>query len=276
MTKGQKKPKTGSVKVRRLKVPLEDLRSMTDEDRFSYYLLGHMFNELMCLQKMIHFAMPRHGDRRSVRFHPEMAQAQFMFRIALGKVSEVRDELEGNKHLQATWDRLIKPKWPEEQHLRAALFEALDAAHWLKKLRNKLGFHFPRFNQWAPFIRPTDEWKDDEIFLSERSGNIFYDAANDVALHWMLSLPSSDPEAEGPINPIGTEGLLETVDPMIEKMIELITLMNNYIEGALNALVRSVLNEDVSISPGEPVVAPHFADVKIPFWTHMPSRPTSD
>ncbi len=276
MTKGNKKLRLGSVEVHRLLIPLHKLKNISDDDRYSYYLLSHMFNELMCLQKLIHFAMPKHGDRRTVRFHPEMAQAQFLFRIALGKVSEVRDELEKNKKLEATFIRLIQPRWPEEQQCRAILLAALDSAPWLKKLRNRLGFHFPNFVQLLPFITPNDEWKDDEIFVSNLSGNTFYDAANDVVLHLMFSLYSSDPQAEGSIKPVGTERLLESMDSMIRQMIDLITQVNNYLEKAVGALVESVLQHIPAMPPGEAIIAPHFLDVQIPFWTHMPRRSESD
>jgi hypothetical protein len=38
-----------------LSVPLTAIKKLSDEQRFAYYLLGHIFNELMCLQKLVGF-----------------------------------------------------------------------------------------------------------------------------------------------------------------------------------------------------------------------------
>jgi hypothetical protein len=48
-----------SVDMYELRVPLDAVKRLSDEDRFSYYLLGHIFNELMSLQKIVGFALPK-------------------------------------------------------------------------------------------------------------------------------------------------------------------------------------------------------------------------
>lgn len=253
----RKKAKNGSVDVEKLRIPLRDLKGIADQDRYSYYLLGHMFNELMCLQKLIYFAMPRHRDNRDIRRHPEMAQALFLFRIALSKVSEVRKELRDNNTLGATFDRLILPKWPEGVKRRTELHEALDAATWLSVLRNKVGFHFPNFNQLEEYVKPNEEWADDYIYMSSQSGNVFYDAANAVVLHWMFSL-------------YGTKKVEDAIDPMIVEMIKLIKLMTSFLEDAVGVLIaESILSDTNARVRGGPVIASPFVDVQIPFWTYM-------
>lgn len=56
-----------SVGMYALNVPLDFIKKLSDEQRFVYYLLGHIFNELMCLQKLVSFALPKHDDRRPAR-----------------------------------------------------------------------------------------------------------------------------------------------------------------------------------------------------------------
>jgi len=258
----RKKQAKGSVDVEKLVIPLQDIKNVSDQDRYSYYLLGHMFNELMCLQKLILYALPRHGDTRAYRRRPESAQAMFLFRIALSKISEVWKELKENSVLKSTFDTKIHPHWGEGNKRREALDAALGGASWLTKLRNKIGFHFPNFNQWEPYVKPNDVWEPDVIFLSRESGNVFYDAANVVAEHWMFSI-------------YGAEKVEDAVDPMIVQMIDLIKLMSSYLEDALAVLIdKSILRDhDIRVACG-PVVAPRFVDVQIPFWTQMsPSKP---
>jgi hypothetical protein len=217
-----------------------------------------MFNELMCLQKLIYFTMPRHSDTREIRRGPEMSQAVFLFRIALSKIGEARNELRDNKVLQATFSNLIFPKWPDGTNRRALLDAALDRATWLSALRNKIGFHFPNFNQLELHVQPTDEWIDDYIYMSDQSGNVFYDAANVVVLHWMFSL-------------YGAGKVADAVDPMINEMIDLIKLMTTYLEDAIAVFIaESILSDRNTRVRGEAVIAPKFADVQLPFWTCMP------
>ncbi|MEO8279752.1 MAG: hypothetical protein ABI564_08680 [Ideonella sp.] len=74
-----------TVEMYALSVPLTAIKKLSDEQRFAYYLLGHIFNELMCLQKLVGFALPKHDDRRPARLRPELGQAMFLFRLASGK-----------------------------------------------------------------------------------------------------------------------------------------------------------------------------------------------
>lgn len=77
-----------SIDIYEIRIPLDAVKKLSDEDRFSYYLLGHIFNELMSLQKIVGFALPKHDDVRPARVRPEHAQAMFLFRIASGKIWE--------------------------------------------------------------------------------------------------------------------------------------------------------------------------------------------
>ena len=78
--------KNRSVEMYALIVPLDAIKKLSEEQRFAYYLLGHMFNEVMCLQKLVGFALPKHDDVRPARQRPELGQAMFLFRLACGKI----------------------------------------------------------------------------------------------------------------------------------------------------------------------------------------------
>lgn len=255
-----KKPKNKSLRVEKLKIPLADLKRISDHDRYSYYLLGHMFNELMCLQKLIFFTMPKHDDRRDIRMTPEISQAFFLFRTALSKIYEVMGELEKNSDLKSTFNQLIYPKWPEGKKRQEELKAVIANATWLSKLRNKLGFHFPNFSQLEPFIKPTDDWTDDFVFMSEQSENVFYDSANTVILHSLFNL-YNDQKIE------------DAIDPMVVEMIGIIKHMSSYIKDAVGVLItESILRDHNARTPGGLVNAPVFENIQIPFWTHMPTN----
>lgn len=249
---------TESVEVYKLRIPVSALAALDSKVRYSYYLLGHMFNELMFLQKMASFSLPKHEDLRDIRRSPELSQAMCLFRLASSKINEIANELKKNSALKSTLDDLIIPKMPKGVQRHDEVLKAIENADWLPKLRNKIGFHFPNFAQLESHIQPDESWSDDYIYMSSKSGNVFYDAANTVMLHWTFKLYSS-------------EVLPQTIDSMIMAMIDLIKLMSSYVEDAVGVLISETIITitDAPELAGE-VFAPSFDKVEIPFWTSMP------
>ena len=249
-----------TVEMYEIRIPLEAVKKLSDEDRFSYYLLGHIFNELMSLQKLIAFALPKHDDTRPARLRPEHAQAMFLFRLASAKIWEAIKAIRENKHLASTLLNLVLPKMSGGRERLKTLNAAVNAAKWLSPMRNGMGFHMPTFEQWRPYLVPDDAWVDDSVFLSDRSGNTFYDAADTIAEAWMFSQ-------------YGLPNARDAVEPLIGQMIELLATMNTFLEDALGTLIGEVLLDgaDGRRSVGK-VSSPDFERVSIPFWTAMKPR----
>ncbi|WP_143541736.1 hypothetical protein [Rhodoferax fermentans] len=249
-----------SVDMYELRVPLDAVKRLSDENRFSYYLLGHIFNELMSLQKIVSFALPKHEDSRPARFRPENGQAMFMFRLASGKIREASKAIRMNKQLASTLHNLILPRMVDGQNRLVKLNAAIDAASWLIPLRNGMVFHFPSFEDWEPHVKPDDSWVDDYVFLGEQSGNTFYDGADSVAQEWMFSQ-------------LGHPNLREAVDLLIGQLVELLTEMNTFLEDVLGTFIAEVMLDGKGMQKhvGK-VLCTQFDQVSIPFWTVMKSR----
>jgi hypothetical protein len=247
-----------AVDMYELTVPLEAVKRLSDEDRFSYYLLGHIFNELMSLQKIVAFALPKHSDTRPARVKPEQGQAMFLFRLACGKIWEASKAMRKSKQLATTLRELVVPKMPDGAERLKALNAALNAAPWLSPMRNGIGFHFPTFERWSSHIVPDDSWVDDQVFLGKQSGNTFYDAADTVAQAWMFGQ-------------YGLPNVRDAVDPLISQMIELLGMMNSFLEDALGTFIGEVILTDGAVPQhvGK-VLCPAHDRVSIPFWTAMP------
>ncbi len=252
-----------SVEMYELTVPLDTIKRLTDEQRFAYYLLGHTFNELMCLQKLVAYSLPKHDDRRAARLRPELGQAMFLFRVASAKIWEASRAVRDNKELASALRDDVLPRMPEGKERLKELNAAINGAKWLSPLRNGMGFHFPTFERWRTHVVPDESWVDDLVFLGERSGNTYYDAADTVAQAWMFEQ-------------FGAQDLRAAVDPMIEQMIDLLRVMNSFLEDALGTFIAEVIMD----RPSKPtlvgkVLAPEFGRVSIPFWTAMPPRQES-
>ncbi len=129
-----------SVEMYALTVPLDAIKRLTHERRFAYYLLGHTFNELMCLQKLIAFSLPKHDDHRPARLRPELGQAMFLFRLASGKVDDVvfLGKKSGNTYYDSA--DAVAQAWMFEQYgaqdLRAAIDLLIEEMISLLRLMN--------------------------------------------------------------------------------------------------------------------------------------------
>lgn len=177
---------TRSVEMYPLTVPLDTVKRLTDERRFAYYLLGHTFNELICLQKLVAFALPKHDDHRPARLRPELGQAMFLFRLASGKIWEASRAIRDNKELASALRDDVLPRMDKGKEWLKELNAAINSARWLSPLRNGMGFHFPTFERWSTHVVPDESWVDDVVFLGDKSGNTYYDAADTVAQAWMF------------------------------------------------------------------------------------------
>lgn len=249
-----------SVEMYSLTVPLDAIKKLSHEQRFAYYLLGHTLNELMCLQKLVAFSMPKHEDTRPARLRPELGQVMFLFRLASSKIWEASKALRDNKELARTLREDVIPRMENGKERLKELNQAISNAKWLSPLRNGLGFHFPTFERWRSHTTPNELWADDVMFLSRESGNTYYDAADTIAQAWMF-------------DQYGSQTLQDAVDPLINEMIDLLRIMNSFLESALGTFIAEVvLDVPPDIKFIGKVRAPEFKQVSLPFWTAMPTR----
>lgn len=246
-----------SIEVLTLTIDASSVLKLTDEERYVYYMLGHIFNELMCLQKLLFFTMPTHDDGRPLRMQPEIAQAFFMFRIAAGKIWEAKlafDEKRMSTVLRDSFFPLVSDGRDRQKSLNGLI----QKGSWLKNLRNVHAFHYPSADEWSPLVQKSEGWTDDDIFLSSQSGNTFYAGSEATAQAWMFgALNRADPNI--------------AIDPMISKLIEALSKFNGIIEDVLQAFIekRLVSKNKGQADSGE-VSTPEFKSFRVPFWTYMP------
>lgn len=252
--------KSRSVEMYALDVPLKRIKELSDEQRFAYYLLGHIFNELMCLQKLVAFSLPKHNDQRPARFRPEIGQAMFLFRLACGKIWEASRAIRENKELATTLRRDVLPHMSDGKERLKELNAAITGASWLSPLRNGMGFHFPTFERWSNHVVPDESWEDDIIFFGDKTGNTYYDASDAVAQAWMFGQ-------------YGITELQNGVSPLIGEMIGLLKTMNSFLEDVIGVFIAEViLRGSMQRKLIGRVLAPEFEQVSIPFWTSMPAK----
>jgi hypothetical protein len=208
-----------------LRIPLAKVVALDAHERYAYYMLGHVFNELNCLRKLLKFAIPTHDDTRPLRQQPEMGQAMFIFRLAAGKLFEAKLAL-NEEVLSAVLRRSFLPLVPDADTRLKEFNRSTTKAKWLEGLRNEHSFHYPPYEQWSAIVKPADDWVDDDIFMGKQSGNVFYAGSDALAQHWMFGRVNSG-------NP------REAVVPMIDALIDFLSQFNSLVEDILGAFVAA-------------------------------------
>lgn len=247
-----------SISVLEVRISIERIRAMSSEQRYTYYLLGFICNELTALRKLTSFALlqARGGDTRPVRTNADMSQVLMLFRIACAKVWEAHQKLH-SKPISHVLRMDVYPEWPTGPELLKRLNKAIADADWLTHIRNTLAFHYPSLTEWEPQITPDDRWVDDLLYLGTETGNTFYDAAESVVKHHMFS---------------GRADSVEQVVQMVDDMIDLLTLTTDFVEQAVGMLMTVKLIDALPDGPKHQLSAPSFFQMRLPFWTVMPKK----
>ncbi len=245
-----------SVEMYELHIPLAAVKQLPEGLRYSYYVIGHIFNEIVSLRKLVGFCIPKHEDKRPGRSAPEQGQLMFFARITASKMWEAILTLR-KKEIQEALRTDIFPKMENGSARFHELNKAFNSASWLKPIRDGIGFHYPTFEKWKKHTTPDAEWVDDIIFLGKQSGNTFYASSDALAQTWMFSQ-------------YGASTVQDAVVPLINQLIELLTEIIKFLEDVLNIFVRDILLQKRSKPKfvGK-VIAPEHEQLSVPFWTFM-------
>ncbi len=177
-----------------------------------------------------------------------------IFRMACSKLWEAIIKLRRDE-MRLTLDKIVLPKMPDGTQRWTELNDAVNSASWLKVVRDGIGFHFPEYKDWTPFVTPNADWVDDVIYVGKQSGNTFYDAADNLAQVWMFGKKRGD-------------SIEKNVVPMLEQMIDLLRTIISFLEDSLAIFIAEfIMKSKGEGTPIGKVIAPEHEDVVIPFWT---------
>lgn len=185
------------------------LRALSKDQRYVFALLGHVFNELMLLQKLATITRPL----PSAEWHEKDAAAGTMMQVQkmlMGKVHEAM-ELLRKVSIAEVLKRDYFPLLPGLEEHWTETVRHHDSMTWLRTVRNSAAFHYMTSGQWSPHL--TDEMCDDaHIIVGGSYGGTFYHWHEAVANYPILRLTNEkDPFA----------GLAHMVDEMISLTGEL-------------------------------------------------------
>jgi len=170
--------------VQRLELPADRLRALTPQQRYVFALTGHIFNELMILQKWIHVSRRAPGNAGPEE-DAAVGMSIFLMRVLAAKVYEAlhpdaltKESVSAVLHADyfGNVDGLVA-KWE-------ATLDRYKKLTWMGRVRNQGAFHYMSEAQWAPHL--------DDAFCE---GAYIYAGRrySDTYFHWpemSASLPS--------------------------------------------------------------------------------------
>lgn len=136
--------------VRKLELSAEHLRGLAPQSRYVFALAGHIFNELMLLQKWIHVSRRPPGVEGPLE-DASVGVSMFLLRVLAAKVYEALDVLTK----QSVSDVLRADYFGKGEGLVAKWDATVDRYKnlaWLGRVRNKGAFHYMNATQWAPHL----------------------------------------------------------------------------------------------------------------------------
>ncbi len=141
-----------TVELHRLDLSLPMLKALPPDELYVFALSGHVFNELMLLQKMVLTSLPK----QSQEVHPFLqdagvARAVFALRLLVGKVEEAVKALDKESVEVVLRNKVLALRPGLAEHWDNAL-QKYRTMPWLNQIRNQRAFHYMSQGQWLPHL----------------------------------------------------------------------------------------------------------------------------
>ncbi|HEY0820821.1 MAG TPA: hypothetical protein VGD46_18680 [Rhizobacter sp.] len=167
---------TSKFKIKRIKVPYGALERLSAQERYALFILGHIFNEIMALNRMVLLCQPKDTSLRSSAVKAGFSfNGMFYLRLLAGKLYESSLILR-SKEVSAFLKAHCFP------HLKfdgiATLKEfnkKTSQCKWLNAARNGHAMHYPTFEQTHPTLQRLQEGGAGfEFFVGDRHGETLF------------------------------------------------------------------------------------------------------
>lgn len=226
------------------------LRALSAHQRYVFALLGHVFNELMLLQKLATITRPP----PSAEWHEKDAAAGTMMQVLkmlMGKVHEAMELLQKARIVEVL-ERDYFPILPGLEEHWTETVRHHDSMTWLRTVRNSAAFHYMTSGQWSPHL--SDEMCDGAyIIMGSSYGGTFYHWHEAVANYPILKLTNEqDPSA----------GLAH----MLDEMISLTDELTDFLAHAVQRYIYINLLGDPATSATVTFDAPDIERHAMPFF----------
>ncbi len=209
--------------VQRLELSGDGLRKLTPQGRYVFALTGHIFNELMLLQKWIHVSRMAPGNPGPQQ-DAAVAISMFLLRMLAAKTHEALDVLKK----QSVSDVLRTDYFANVNGLAAQWDATLDAysnLQWLGRVRNRGAFHYLNCAQWTPVL--NDELCEGAyMYVGKRYADTYF--------HWSEMAASLPAMLE-----VNADQPFEGLDQMLQDLGELLGQITDCLARGIQSFIDS-------------------------------------
>ncbi|MDQ7981907.1 hypothetical protein QYH69_32305 [Paraburkholderia sp. SARCC-3016] len=163
-------------------LPKDAWAELDNETQFAILLLGHIFNEIVTLEKLLVATHP-HDQQTRIERSGSVSQSTLLQRILVGKLYEAKASLSSK-----IINRFLKDKcFPHMQEgegeaLLKDFHRSIGACQWLPDARNKHSLHYPTMGVWEPLINGMRVQKEAfKFIMGSRDGDLLYETADNIA-----------------------------------------------------------------------------------------------
>ncbi|MDR3382328.1 hypothetical protein [Cupriavidus basilensis] len=254
------------VALKSVAIPYDSLKKISQKNKYSLYLLGHIFNEIMALGKLSVMSQMKVGDGSDIT---EVERAGYVFnsmfflRLLAGKIYEAQLSLRSKDVHDFLRDFCYPNMEASDCGLLKTFNKEASGCRWLNAARNGHAMHYPTFAQCEKVIGQLDAGRQPfEFFMGERVGNTLYRSSDVMAGASFLM------EADGESWRGGLEVALADLQRLSELLAEFITeSIHGFAEGRKKGKVR--YSEKLKIKDVKKFSTPNINDFELPYFMSL-------
>lgn len=215
--------------------------TLPESDKYALLLLGHVFQEIAWLQRMLYVAQKNTTMGSQIEKDGQVFQLLFLTRMLLGKLKEfdtlLREENRITAFLASNFDSASLIRGTEAVR---SIREKFSANAWISTGRNKHFLHYPKFNDMKATLSSMDQHWDYKVYHGEISSLTLYTTSDAVAsLAWFNLADQNDP----------FRGHSDALDTLLDIAREVLALIERAIGHQLSGpLARDGDTKEVTMS----------------------------
>ncbi|MBW0450822.1 hypothetical protein [Paraburkholderia phenoliruptrix] len=247
--------------LQKITLPKDAWAALSDEDQYAISVLGHIFNEVMILQRLMHAVQPR-KHRTKVEVSGSVCQVLFLYRLFLAKIFEANERINKSKEVVAFLKTRCFPHMPpgEGEALLKTFRRAASQCKWLSQARNGHSMHYPAKAELDGALQHVRKLKAPFVFImGSRAGDMLYETPDQIAnLAFCMEAGEGDWKA-------GMEAVAGDANSLADKLNDLIRLsLNAFFETYQDDRLPSATR--LKVKTAKSFSTPHLADFEIPYF----------
>lgn len=248
----------GKLQLEHFEISHDAWNAESEETRYAVLLLGHIFNEVMTLQKLAIVSTPHPGDPETPEKIGRVSRTLFITRMLSGKLHEAKERI-NKPEMNSFLRERCYPHMPSGmgETLKRTFNKMAGDCKWLSDARNSHAMHYPSLNDFRPAMEQMKTKDSSYVFLRGRvAGNYLYQTSAEVAVQ-AYHMESDDEWTEA------VRKMTNTVNELSAALVEFIVENLNAYLGSLYAKHKDT---QAKIESTEPFDAPPIRGFHLPYF----------